>query len=168
MKDHEKTRQQLIEELADVRRQAEEALRDSEGRLNLALEISKIGAWDLNLVDHTAQRSLQHDRIFGYESLLPAWTYEMFLEHVLPEDRHAVDRQFRQAVECQGDWSFDCRIRRADGQIRWILGRRPPPPRHPWQSTTDGGSCPGHHRAEGGRGGRAGQRSGATTPCSTR
>jgi PAS domain S-box-containing protein len=110
------------------RKRAQEELRDSEARLSFALEVSRTGAWDLHLLDHTAHRSLQHDRIFGYQSLLPCWTYEMFLEHVLPEDREGVDHQFRQAVDTQGDWSFECRIRRSDGQIRWIwaAGRHRP------------------------------------------
>jgi PAS domain S-box-containing protein len=110
------------------RKRAQEELRDSEARLSFALEVSRTGAWDLHLLDHTAHRSLQHDRIFGYQSLLPCWTYEMFLEHVLPEDREGVDHQFRQAVDTQGDLSFECRIRRSDGQIRWIwaAGRHRP------------------------------------------
>ncbi len=110
------------------RKRAEEAVRDSEARLNFALEVSGTGAWDLDLSDHTAHRSLQHDRIFGYESLLPSWTYEMFLKHVLPEHREGLDHQFRQAVDTQGDWSFECGIRRSDGQVRWIwaAGRHRP------------------------------------------
>ena len=31
-----------------------------------------------------------------------------------------VDGNFRRAMETQGDWNFECRIRRADGQVRWI------------------------------------------------
>jgi len=96
------------------------SVRENEDRLKFALEVSNTGAWDLDLLNHTAHRSLRHDQIFGYESLLPEWTYETFLEHVLPGDREAVDRQFRQAVASGGDWSFECRIRRRDGQIRWI------------------------------------------------
>ena len=103
------------------RRRAEEAMKQSEGRLQFALETIHTGAWDLDLVDHTAFRSLEHDRVFGYAEALPEWTYEMFLEHVLPEDRAAVDDQFRRAIEGRGDWNFECRIRRADGQIHWIL-----------------------------------------------
>lgn len=71
-------------------------------------------------MDHTAHRTLEHDRIFGYDALLPQWTYEMFLEHVLPEDRAEVDRRFREATAAQTDWSFECRIRRVDGEVRWI------------------------------------------------
>ncbi|MEI8312621.1 MAG: PocR ligand-binding domain-containing protein, partial [Verrucomicrobiota bacterium] len=101
-------------------RQAEEDLRKSESRLNFALETLSAGAWDLDLVDHTAHRTLLHDRIFGYETLLPAWTYEIFLDHVLPEDRTDVDRCFREATEACCDWGFECRIRRTDGEVRWI------------------------------------------------
>ena len=71
-------------------------------------------------MDHSAFRSLEHDRIFGYTQLLPEWTYEMFLEHVLPEDRAMVDGKFQEATENQSDWSFESRIRRTDGQVRWI------------------------------------------------
>jgi PAS domain S-box-containing protein len=101
-------------------KRAGEALRESDERLRFALETSHIGAWDLDLVDHTAFRSLEHDRIFGYAESLPQWTYEMFIEHVLPEDRATVDEKFRRAVEGRGDWSFECRIRRTDSQVRWI------------------------------------------------
>ena len=100
--------------------QAEQALRAGEGRLNFALRMSQTGGWDLDLMDHSAYRTLEHDRIFGYNSLLPQWTYEKFLEHVLPEDRAEVDRCFRAATAEQTEWSFECRIRRSDGEVRWI------------------------------------------------
>jgi PAS domain S-box-containing protein len=103
------------------RKRAEETVRENEERLRFALETSHTGAWDLDLGDHTAHRSLEHDRIFGYAQLLPQWTYEMFLDHVLPEDRGAVNSKFRHALETRDDWNFECRIRRPDGEVRWIL-----------------------------------------------
>jgi len=101
-------------------KQAAEALRSSEERMRFAMETGDIGAWDFDLADHTARRTLQHDRIFGYDEMLPYWTYEMFLDHVVPEDRKDVDIKFKRAVETGRDWSFECRIRRVDGDIRWI------------------------------------------------
>jgi PAS domain S-box-containing protein len=111
-----------IQERESALHSANEALHESEERLNFALEKSHTGGWDLDLVSHTAYRSLEHDRIFGYASLLPQWTYEMFLEHVIAEDRPEVDRLFQEAIAGHTEWSFECRIRRVDGAVRWIWG----------------------------------------------
>ncbi len=102
------------------RKKTEEALRESEARMSFAMETSHIGVWNLDLVDQTAYRSLEHDRIFGYAELLPLWTYAMFLDHVLPEDRTLVASKYQHAIDTQGDWNFECRIRRADGEVHWI------------------------------------------------
>jgi len=115
-----KIRTAELEAEITARKQAEKALKESDERQRFALETSHIGAWDLDLIDHSAYRSFEHDRIFGYADLLHQWTYEMFLEHVLPEDRMMVDRKFQHAIENNSDWNFECRIRRTDGETRWI------------------------------------------------
>ena len=102
------------------RKRAEESLRASEARFSFVLNAAQLGAWDLDLTNHTAWRSPTHDHVFGYPELLPEWTYEMFLDHVLPSDRVDVDRKFREAVANGTDWQFECRIRRPDGETRWI------------------------------------------------
>ncbi|MEE9911801.1 MAG: PAS domain S-box protein [Deltaproteobacteria bacterium] len=102
------------------RKLAEAALQASEEGMRYALQASHTGAWKLNLSDFSSQRSREHDRIFGYPEGLPSWTYEMFLEHVLPEDRGTVDAKFQKSIQTGCDWNFDCRIRRADGNVRWI------------------------------------------------
>ena len=113
----------LLEDALGVRRQAQEseaALRESEERLRFALDTCHIGAWDISLEDHSAYRSLEHDRIFGYAELLPEWTLEMFLHHALPEYRSEVESMVREATEARTGWTYECRIRRTDGEIRWI------------------------------------------------
>ena len=111
-----------IQERESALRSANEALRESEERLNFALEKSHTGGWELDLDGHCIKRTLEHDRIFGYDSLLPQWTYVTFLEHVLPEDRAEVDRRFKEAIKTKTEWGFECRIRRIDGEERWIWG----------------------------------------------
>jgi PAS domain S-box-containing protein len=88
--------------------------------IRFVLAASDVGTWDLDLLNHTALRSLKHDQIFGYDNLLPEWTYEQFLQHVHPADRSAVDTRFRLAVSTKQNWNFECRIYRTDGQMRWI------------------------------------------------
>lgn len=112
----------LLAVIRDIteRKRFEKMLRESLERWRFALHVSKLGAWELNIENRIAWRSLRHDQIFGYEKLLPEWTYEIFLQHVLEEDRAEVDRCFQQAMGEHQDLTFECRIRRADGAVRWI------------------------------------------------
>jgi PAS domain S-box-containing protein len=110
----------IFEDITEVRR-VEAELRESEQRLLLALDVSRMGIWELDLTLHSAHRTLRHDQIFGYQTLLPEWTYEMFLLHVIPEDRKDVDEKFNEAIAKQQIWSFECRIRRNDDVVRWIM-----------------------------------------------
>jgi len=50
----------------------------------------------------------------------------MFLDHVLPEDRKDVDTKFGKALSDFTDWDFECRIKRADDEIRWIWAQGKP------------------------------------------
>ena len=106
-------------DIQDIKlREAE--IKASEQRRQFALEILHAGEWELNLNTRKAIRSRQHDQIFGYDAMLPDWTYEMFLQHVVLEDRERVDCNFRQALQERSNWNFECRIRRVDGETRWI------------------------------------------------
>ena len=103
----------------------QQALLDSESRAGYALQMTHTGAWDVNLADHTAHRTPELDQIFGYDAHLP-WSYDIFLEHILPVDRDEVNRQFRAAIATQTAWIFQCRMRRGDGELRWIWGAGEP------------------------------------------
>ena len=116
--------QTALHEAEQARREAEAALRESEGRLRFTLDATQVGQWDLDLVTGRADRTLRHDEIFGYASLLPEWTYDLFLNrHVHPDDRAAVDRAFKEATASGREWEFECRVARADGEARWIWAK---------------------------------------------
>jgi PAS domain S-box-containing protein len=124
LRDREGTPCYFISQIADIRerKRTDMALKESEQRLNLALESGQVGMWDLDLVTDRAVRSLRHDQIFGYSSPIPEWGVAIFLEHVLPEDREAA----RQAIESgatTGNFDMECRILWADGSIHWISAR---------------------------------------------
>jgi PAS domain S-box-containing protein len=103
-------------------KQAEEALKANELRLNLALDAAQLGIWELDLVNDKAYRNLRHDQIFGFESLQPDWGQEIFLTRVVPEDREAVKQSFEKAF-ATGDFSMECRIIREDKSIHWIFAQ---------------------------------------------
>jgi two-component system CheB/CheR fusion protein len=108
------------------RKRAETALAEREQRLNFALDVSSLGAWELDVRTGEAERSLRHDQIFGYEELLDDWSVDVFLAHVVPEDRDHVREQYQGAIAKRENWSFECRIRRADGEVRWIAANGRP------------------------------------------
>lgn len=108
------------------RKKSEELLKENERHLAHALEAGNFGSWDLDTVTGKVWRSLKHDQIFGYESLLPQWTTQTFFDHVLPEYRTEIENKYKQALAEGTDLSFECPIRRTDGELRWIWAHGKP------------------------------------------
>ena len=75
---------------------------ESEKRLNLALQYSKMAAWEMNLRDHSVVRSQNHDQIFGYKEPIEKWNLEIYLSHLLPED----SERFKEAIESLSNQSL--------------------------------------------------------------
>lgn len=109
-----------VEDITE-RRNVEEALRQSEERLNFALQASHTGAWSVDFRDHTATRTLIHAQIFGYATADGAWSLDHFFEHIIPEDRERMRQVVQSALSDQKEWQAECRIRRGDGELRWIF-----------------------------------------------
>ncbi len=99
---------------------AEEALRECIAILEFTLDAAQVGDWNLDLIHDTAQRSLRHDQVFGYKEPVPEWGFRKFIEHVHPDDRAEIERTFREAVEQQKPWRFECRVIWPDGSTHWI------------------------------------------------
>jgi PAS domain S-box-containing protein len=116
------TNAKLAEEIGE-RAEAETALRETAERLKLVSEVSELGDWELDLVTRKMHRSLRHDQIFGYDEMLPQWNYEIFLQHVHPDDHALVVDAFKRAVTQETEWDFECRIIWQDKSIHWIWER---------------------------------------------
>ena len=101
------------------RKRMGQLIRDNILRMNIALESADMGAWDLDIVNDTSIRTLDHDKIFGYDSLVPEWGAKILFEHILPVDREYVQQRFEKSYETNKLY-FQCRIIRKDKEIRWI------------------------------------------------
>jgi len=112
---------QLATEIAD-RRQAEDALRQSEQRLNRAQEISHLGSWELDLVLNRLSWSDEAYRIFGLKPQEFGATYEAFLAAVHPDDRAAVDAAYSGSLrEGRDAYEIEHRVvRNSTGEVRIV------------------------------------------------
>lgn len=87
--------------------------------MDYAMEKTHIGFWDLNTDDSTAERTLEHARIFGYDAADTPWSLDRFLEHLDPRDRNRVESLVRKSIAEERDYTFECRII-VKGKPRWI------------------------------------------------
>jgi PAS domain S-box-containing protein len=98
---------------------AQEALRRSQDRLELAFEASEMGSWEYEFGAGRVVHSLGLDELFGYDHSQPEWSLEDLRGHYLPADRDAFDEAFAHAVEA-GKFSFEGRVRRPSGSVSWL------------------------------------------------
>ena len=104
------------------RRQAREALADSEERLRLALDAGRMGVWDWNVRTGSLKWSDSLEPLHGLAPGTFGGTFEHFEQLIHPEDRGAVNASIRQALECVGEFYVEFRNVRQDGGIHWIAG----------------------------------------------
>jgi PAS domain S-box-containing protein len=101
------------------RKQAEEALRQSEERLRLAQEAAHVGVWDWNPVTQESRWTPELETIYG---LKPGSvrTYQDFTIRVHPDDIKMVEAKRDEAVAQQKTFEFEFRIQRPQGDTGWI------------------------------------------------
>jgi PAS domain S-box-containing protein len=89
-------------------------------RLEISLAAGDVGVWDFDMVDRTIWRSIEHDRLFGYEQLQEEWNFERFLSHVIPADRERVTQAFQIAIASNTPHEVEFGIHQVSGETRWI------------------------------------------------
>jgi PAS domain S-box-containing protein len=102
------------------RKQAEEALRESEANLKKAQEIAHIGSWYLDVARDRLAWSDEVFRIFGIPTGT-ALTYGTFLDLVHPEDREALDQAWTSALH-GAPYDIEHRIV-VGGELKWVRER---------------------------------------------
>jgi PAS domain S-box-containing protein len=104
------------------RKHAEEALRHSRERLRLALDAGGMGAWDWDIATNALTWDATQLALWGVPGPVEGFTIERSLALVHPDDRSLVEQAMERALQT-GDLQVEFRIRRPDGQLRWLAGK---------------------------------------------
>ena len=117
---------EVVSLLADMawditeRKGAEEALVESEAKLNHAQEIARMGNWELDLVTNNVTWSKNYFRILGMQPDARKLSKDDFMKIVHPGDIHLIDEIFREINKNRKPESVDIRLTMPDGSIKWV------------------------------------------------
>jgi diguanylate cyclase (GGDEF)-like protein/PAS domain S-box-containing protein len=105
------------------RKRAEQALKDSERRLTLALEASASSVYDTDVAAGMVRGEERYFTMLGYAageltSLSDWW------DAVHPDDREVASKRFDEVIQGKHDfYRVEVRVRAKDGSWRWILSQ---------------------------------------------
>ncbi len=131
-------RGQLAAFVLDItkRKRAEEALRESEQRLALALSGTRIGLYDRDMITGAVRGTEQIARLLGLRpppppppptttttTLSQAYDYHDWAERVHPEDWPRVDEEMRRYMVADVPYELEYRILWPDGSVHWLADR---------------------------------------------
>jgi len=98
-------------------------LEDREQALQAAQAIAHIGSWDWRIMSNELSWTDETYRIFGFEPQSFVTSYEIFRQHVHPDDRERVGRTVQAAVDQATPYDIEHRIIRRDGSERMVQQR---------------------------------------------
>lgn len=103
---------------------ATKKLQEKSIQLEEAQRIARVGSWEWEVGKEDGLRwSDEMCRIYGIDPEEFERSYDVFLDHIHPEDLEEVEQTVKKAMERKESFSFEHRIVRADGEIRYLFGR---------------------------------------------
>jgi len=107
------------------RKKAEDAIRQMNNRLAVALDASSAGTWDWDIAARHVEWSAKKFEIFGLDPQKTVASFEVWQNIIHPQDRDLARSRIGQALKEHATLVDEYRILLPDGQIRWIntLGR---------------------------------------------
>lgn len=103
-----------------ARKEAENALRESEARLRMALEIGQLATWELNVRTGQSRWSERQFAMLGYTPGEIEPSYDAWLARVHPEDRPHLLPMSDVSRVIEVPFQADYRLQLPGGKLRWM------------------------------------------------
>jgi PAS domain S-box-containing protein len=110
-------------EVRRARKAADEALRESEQRLKIALEAGRMGAWERNLKTGAMTWSAITQQIYGLAPGQFSGEFGQFERLIHSQDRARVMDAIAQSISEHAPYQVEFRIIRPNGAIAWLESR---------------------------------------------
>uniref|UniRef100_B8HWB5 histidine kinase n=1 Tax=Cyanothece sp. (strain PCC 7425 / ATCC 29141) TaxID=395961 RepID=B8HWB5_CYAP4 len=102
-------------------KQLETALRESEARRRLALELTETGSWEFDVATGEAIWSDSHYRLMGLTPNEQPSNYQTWRDRVHPDDLDWVEAAFNQSLATRTPLDVEYRVVYPHGTVRWVL-----------------------------------------------
>jgi PAS domain S-box-containing protein len=112
----------ITQDISDIKA-AEQALRDSEERFQLATEIGRSGAWDWDVSSGGIVWSRGHFEILGYQVGEVQPSYQAWADRVHPEDLARIEGEIQRSMRERVDYVVEFRVVWPDSSIHWMISR---------------------------------------------
>ncbi len=100
--------------------EARHIIEENEKRLNIVIEASELGIWELDLKTNEVNYSDRYLEILGYKGKV-SLTHEQILRHLHPKDLPIREKAYNEAL-VSGVLHYESRIIWLDNSIHWIEG----------------------------------------------
>jgi PAS domain S-box-containing protein len=124
--DAELARMALYADLAAAfieRSRSEDAMRENEQRLRLAIESNSLAMWDWDMKSDVITLNDEHYRMLGYGVGEVEPSYGAWMARLHPDDCEAAGSVVRNAVRERRDYRNEFRVILPDGSVRWCRAR---------------------------------------------
>lgn len=97
-------------------------IEQNEQRLNIIVEASELGTWELNIKTKELRYSKRYLEIIGGYTEQLDLTHEQLLAHLHPDDMHIRNKAFKEAL-VSGNLNYEARLIWKDQTIHWMEGK---------------------------------------------